>query len=210
MNKSSYGSVTNLLAGVKQGDPAAQQELWDRYMKRLIRIVCTRIVSGKTQHSDAEDIVVRAYQAFLSGVSDNRFQELNDRNDVWQILVMLTRRKAIERHRFDSAKKRGANNVRTESVFADDSHFGVGIEQIADTEPTPEFAALLHDEVLDKLSKLNDTTKRDIIILKMKGLSNSQIADQLKISNRSVQRKLQLIFDIWSKELDVKLDSPLS
>ena len=67
---------------------------------------------------------------------------------------------------------------------------------------------MLHDEVLNKLSKLSDDTKRDIIVLKMKGLSNSDIARQLNISNRSVQRKLQLIFDIWTETPDEGHDKP--
>lgn len=198
MSEPVHGSVTNLLARLKQGDSAAQQEIWDRYMERLIRLVCKRFGSTRTQLSDAEDLVVRAYHAFLDGVCDNRFQKLEDRNDIWQILVMLTHRKAIERHRHDVAKKRGAKQVRTESVFANGTNLGLGIQQIADTEPTPEFAAVLHDEILDKLSKLSDITKREIVVLKMQGLSNSQIAQRLRISNRSVQRKLQLVYDIWT------------
>jgi DNA-directed RNA polymerase specialized sigma24 family protein len=50
------------------------------------------------------------------------------------------------------------------------------------------------------LGRLGDETLRQIAIAKLEGYKNLEIAEQLGLSLRSVQRKLSLIRQTWSEE----------
>ncbi len=62
--------------------------------------------------ADEEDVVLSAFHDFLRGVEEGRFTRLDDREDLWQVLVMLTERKAIGLRRKTQAEKRGGGQVR--------------------------------------------------------------------------------------------------
>lgn len=46
--------------------------------------------------ADEEDVVAVAFASFCRGIAANRFAVLDDRDDLWQVLVVLTERKAVE------------------------------------------------------------------------------------------------------------------
>jgi len=52
------------------------------------------------------------------------------------------------------------------------------------------------------LSKLRDDTLRGIALLRMEGYSNSEISQQLNVSERTIERKLNLIRGDWQKMID--------
>src|SRR5208337_1120128 len=65
-----------------------------------------------------------------------QFPQLNDRDDLWQLLVVVTVRKAIDLVRHEGRPTRGSGRVLVLSDLA-----GPGLEQVLDPEPTPELAA---------------------------------------------------------------------
>jgi DNA-directed RNA polymerase specialized sigma24 family protein len=52
------------------------------------------------------------------------------------------------------------------------------------------------------LASLRDETLRQVAVHRMEGYSNQEIAEALNISLRSVERKLRLIRNEWSHEVD--------
>lgn len=65
-----------------------------------------------------------------------RFSRLDDSSDLWQILVMLAERKAIDEVRRQTAAKRGGDQVRSDSAFTKvgDGASGQRLEQFADSD----------------------------------------------------------------------------
>ena len=57
--------------------------------------------------ADEEDAALDAFNSFLAGVVRGRFPQLNDRDDLWRLLVVLTVRKAIGQRRDLTRQKRG-------------------------------------------------------------------------------------------------------
>ena len=53
------------------------------------------------------------------------------------------------------------------------------------------------------LASLRDDAQREIVRLRLAGHTNEEIAQKLDISVRSVERKLKVIRDAWTKELSV-------
>jgi DNA-directed RNA polymerase specialized sigma24 family protein len=100
-------------------------------------------------------------------------------------------------------QKRGGGRVRGESVFlrADAiEELEVGIQAIADQEPTPDLAVELSEQVQVMLTRLGDDSLREIAVLKLEGFSNEEIADRLQCGLRTVERKLRGIRAIWGEE----------
>ena len=196
-------SVTLWLEQLQEGDSAAAQQLWQRYVERLIRLAHRKLGDLPRRVADEEDVVLSAFNDFLRGVEEGRFTRLDDREDLWQVLVMLTERKAIGLRRKIQAEKRGAGQVRGESALEMDfalSSAAPGIGQLAGCEPTPQFAAQVQEEFSRLYGLLADDTLRQIARGKLEGYTNAELAAQLNLSLRAVERKLQLIRRQWSQE----------
>jgi DNA-directed RNA polymerase specialized sigma24 family protein len=196
-------SVTLWLEQLQAGDSAAAQQLWQRYEERLIRLASRKLGDLPRRMADEDDVVNSAFNDFLRGVEKGRFTRLADREDLWQVLVMLTERKAIGLRRKMQAAKRGAGQVRGESVLEMDfamSSAAPGIGQLAGCEPTAQFAAQVHEEFSRLYGLLADDTLRQIARGKLEGYTNAELGAQLNLSLRAVERKLQLIRRHWSEE----------
>ena len=132
------------------------------------------------------------------------FPDLENRHELWRLLVVITSHKAVDRQRAAKAQKRGGLQVRGDSVFQQggESSASPGFDRFGAPDPTPEFLAALADEHQRLLSALDDDTERQIALWKMEGLLNEEIAQRLGVTRRSVQRKLQRIRLVWSEELN--------
>jgi RNA polymerase sigma factor (sigma-70 family) len=193
-------SVTTWLAHLKTGRTDAAQEIWQRYVERLVRLARRKLGRTPRRAADEEDVVLSAFEGFLKGVEEGRFLRLDDRDDLWQVLVMLTERRAIALRRRELAIKRGGGEVRGESVFArhegNGSHLP-GLDQKSDREASPAFAAEMTEQLRFLLDQLTDQTQRDIALGKLHGKTNKELARDLGISLRAVERKLSMIRDKW-------------
>jgi hypothetical protein len=124
------GSITALIRKLQHGESVAAGGLWERYYEKLIYLARNKLRSSPRRVADEEDVVVTAFDAFLRGVEAKRFPRLDDRSDLWHVLVMLTARKAANQLKHDRRQKRGEGQIRGESVFMskDDQQ---GIDQVA-------------------------------------------------------------------------------
>jgi RNA polymerase sigma factor (sigma-70 family) len=194
-------SVTQWIEQLKAGHSSAAGPLWQRYVERLVRLASNKLGELPRRAADEEDVVLSAFRAFFAGVRDGRFQQLDDRDDLWQVLVMLTERKAIALRRHERAAKRGDARVRGESAFVKpDQSAAAGLDQIADREPTPEFAAEVAENLRELLDRLQDDSQRQVALAKLEGYTNQELAQQLGISLRAVERKLQYIRRTWEQK----------
>ena len=192
-------SVTTWLSQLKAGENEAARRLWEAYFGRLVRLARHKLAATPRRASDEEDVALAAFNSFCGGVRRGHFPRLNDRDDLWQVLVMLTVRKAADEREFHRRQKRGNGRVRGESVFLECSASGNvgGLSQITGREPTPEFAAEVAERLGQLLQALDNESLRSIALLKMEGWSNEEIAQRIGCGLRTVERKLSLIRRIW-------------
>ena len=90
------GSITAWLGELKAGKESAAQKLWERYVTRLVGLARSRLGRTPQAAGDEEDVVQAAFKSFFAGVQNGRFPQLNDRDDLWRLLVVLTERRAID------------------------------------------------------------------------------------------------------------------
>ncbi len=198
------GSITRWIAGVKGGDLAAAQPLWERYFARMVELARARLRSARCRDvaSDEEDAALSAFDSLCAGLARGQFPQLADRDDLWRLLVVLTTRKVQAQARRLLRQKRGGGRVQTASDRADpDSQDDDDLlAQAVGSEPTPEFAAMVAEEYRRLLARLDDDVLRKVAILRMEGFTTEEIADQLACARRTITRQLALIRRILADE----------
>lgn len=193
------GSVTQCLNNLRRGESDAQQLLWDRFLDRLLGLARNRLRGLQDPMTEPDDLASIVFYDFLLGIKKNSFNKVDDRHDLWQVLVMLTNRRAIDRRRKARAKKRDfvSNHViRSNSKQPLDT-----IDTIISRDPRPEEAVILADEIRLRLDSLCDERLVAIAKGKLAGKSHEEIAANLDCSTRSVERKLVIIRRKWGDAL---------
>jgi len=198
------GSITGWLGNLKEGDQAAAQPLWERYFSRLVEVARTKLrrIRRTTADEDEEDAALSAFNSFCAGAARGRFPQLADRDELWRLLVVITARKAMAQANRQGRQKRGGGRVVAEAVLFGHGALGgdgsiVGLEQIAASGPTPEFAAMMAEECRRLLDALDDDSLRQVAVSRMEGYNNDEIAEQLGCARRTVARRLDLIKKTW-------------
>lgn len=196
------GSVTRWVTALKDGDAAAAQPLWERYHRRLVGLAREKLRTARRRAADEEDVVQSAFHSFFQGVAKGRFPQLDDRDNLWRLLVVITARKALDQLAREHAMRRGGGTVQGESRMSpgESGWDAAAIEQVVGDEPTPEFAAQVAEEYERLLDLLGDDSLRRVAVWKMEGLTTHEIAERLDCSRRTVARKLDTIRIIWSQE----------
>src|SRR5262249_51863205 len=154
------GSVTQWLGALQGGDLRAVQPLWERSFARLVRLAQARLRTrrGPGVAEDEEDAALSAFDSFCRASTQGRFPRLDDRDDLWRLLVAITERKATDQVRRARRLKRGGGRVHTESDLA--AGGPAGLDGIAGPEPTPEFAAEFAEEYRRLFEALRDEELR--------------------------------------------------
>jgi RNA polymerase sigma factor (sigma-70 family) len=187
----SSGSVTFWIGRLKAGDAAAAQKLWEAYFRRLVGLARKKLQGVPRRAADEEDVVLSAFDSFCQGVGRDRFPRLQDREDLWQVLVLITARKAIDLRQHEGRAKRGGGAGSAEPAI---------LEQVVGREPTPEFAAQVAEECRHLLEKLGNRELRTLALWKMEGYTTEEIASRLGCVPRTVERKLRVIRSLWGEE----------
>ena len=197
---SSAGSVTHWLHRLPTGDPAAAEHLWQRYFRQLVRLALRKLHGAPRRLADEEDVALSAFDSFFRGAEKGRFPDLNDRDGLWRLLVVMTRRKAAHLKRDECRQKRGGGGVVDQAALAGAAgEEEAGLDWLAGEEPTPEFAAQLAEECERLLGRLGDPGLRSLAVWKMEGYTNEEIAARLGCCLSTVERRLQLIRRLWSE-----------
>lgn len=195
------GTVTRWLEAVELGDDLAAQRLWERYYTGLLRLARAKLTGMAGRSFDEEDVVLNAFETFYRGLQAGRFPHINDRHDLWRLLITLTARNAIDGVRREQRQKRGGGaHIHNEADWhangqSDDAG---GLSAFVGNEPTPEFAIQLAEDLQHRLDQLPDDTLRQICLWKMEGFTNNEIKNRLDCTTRTVERKLELIRKFWT------------
>jgi DNA-directed RNA polymerase specialized sigma24 family protein len=191
-------SVTMWIESLKAGDADAAAKLWRRYFEALVRLARDRLRRAPRAVADEEDAALDAFDSFVRGVARGRYPQLDDRDDLWRLLVIITERKALDQAQHERRQKRGGGRVIGMTGPGDAIHPGGASALIADAMPTPEFAAMIADECRSLLGKLRDDSLRQVALLRMEGYNNEEVADRLGCSLRTIARKIELIRRSWT------------
>ena len=194
-------SVTTWIEQLKAGDAAAAAPLWQGYFRRLVGLARQRLGAAPRGVADEEDVALSAFASFCRAAAQGRFPRLDDRDDLWQVLMMLTARKAINLIERECSQKRGGKRVpRAARVGTPGGSEADELAALPAPGPTPEFAAEVAEECRRRLEALGDDQLRGVVVDKMEGYTNQEIAARRGWSLGKVERKLRLIRKTWEQE----------
>ncbi len=189
--------VAQWLKRIHGVDEEFAQAIWELYFQKLVKLARYKLGSLPRRDEDEEDAALSAMDSFLQGARDGRFPQLNDRDDLWRLLVAITVRKVTARRRRFFADKRGGGDVRGESAFHTVPNGSRGIDQVLGTEPSDQLADQMMKTCDELLGKLRDPQLKTLALYKMESYTNEEIATLTGCSLRTVHRRLGKIRRLW-------------
>lgn len=178
--------ITVWLNQVKDGDREAVRQLLEHYFQRLVQLASARLRGRPQLAAYDEDVALSAFKSLCLGAEQGRFARLDNRDDLWRLLAVLTVRKAIDLTR----------RAQHRAPLAE-----AEISEVLCAEPTPAMTAEIAEEIDRLLQRLGDADLQQIALWKVQGYTHEEIATQLGCVVRTVERKLHRIKLIWEDEL---------
>ncbi len=197
---SPQGSVTMLTEQLRHVDARvrndAARQIWKRYFPPLLDLARRHLSPKIRRRQDEEDVLQNMYFSFCRRQQAGKFERLDNRDDLWRMLVMMTLRKTRKIARNEQRRRRDYRREEALSPGANDESANWMFEQMDTSTPTPDEAAALAEELHRRLEAL-DPPVREIAALRLSGHSTAEIAERLGCSTRNVERRLRLIRETW-------------
>lgn len=188
-------SISRWIEELRDGDDRAAEDIWHQYFEQLVRLAGRRLGSLPRRVADEEDIALSALNSVILGVRNQKFPGLDDRTDLWKLLVLVTTRKVIARRRRHFAAKRHDSKLVPDLDSADAA---TRLSEVLGREPSPAFAAEFAEELHVLLTALPDDEFREVARLRMDGYTNREIAERLGWYEVKVERRMRIIRKCWT------------
>jgi len=203
------GSITRWIADLEIGRAdEAQQALWQRYFHRLVGLARRKLGETPRAAADEEDVATAALHSFFTGMAAGRFPELHDGDGLWPLLAKITAHKALDQQRHLLAEKRGGGRVRGDSIMGGPSgSFENWPAAFVEDELGPDLLVSMSEQCEQLMAMLADDQLRHIARRKLEAYSNREVAAELGVIERTVERRLQLIRSLWSEKLSKNAES---
>lgn len=194
------GSITKAVEGLRCNDASSTQILWERFFAKLCNFAESKIYKRHRRLLDADEIATNAFMALVEGVRAKRFERVRNRDELWQMLVLIAARQTINAQKRIERAKRGAGKVQDSSAFGE---HGIGsVVDFVKRDLDPDIALQLQDLSDQLLSQLPGDDLKRIALLRMAGYSNAEIAQILEVSERTIERKLAAVRRYWTAYLE--------
>jgi DNA-directed RNA polymerase specialized sigma24 family protein len=180
--------IRPLISLVRSGDQDAAEVVFDRYAQQLARLAERHLSRRVAQRVDGDDVTQSVFRTFFRRTEDGEFQ-IRSSDQLWKLLVTITIRKAQMQGRRHGAGKRDA------TLEANDS---VALLAAMGREPGPDEARILDDEIERVLRTVPDHQRdlyRQVLELKLAGHSNREVAGQLNLQPRYIDRMIERLQD---------------
>lgn len=205
MASEAEGSVTQFFRHLSEQDESAVRQLWDRFFPRLLGLA-RKTLSGRAQRvNDAEDAVQSAFFSFWNRAIRGDLGDVNNRDELWNLLGVITVRKALNQSKHEAAQKRGGGRVALASELAesfDGQTDATQLQNVYASMPTHEVDIIFEEMLLS----LNDEL-RGIALLRLMEYQIAEIASLFECTERTIHRKIQLIKIKWQDDGSVRQDS---
>ena len=186
------GPVSRLLKEVQFGDQTAAKRIHERYANQLTLLAGQRLGQRFRSKIAPEDIVQSVFGTFFRRHSNGDFDCANW-NDLWALLAKITVNKCLVKiSRLTTAKR----DVNRESASADSQPIA---NQCFDDQPSAH-EIVVFNETLEQLLDRIPTLWGEIVFLRLQGMSNFEISEQLGCSERTVYRNINRVKQILEDE----------
>ena len=196
------GSVTQWLQDLRTGDDEAASKLWSRYFHDMAR-AAERRLGNSVAAFDGEDIALSAFHAFCEAIQQGRYEGLSRRTGLWSLLAAVTLRKASDHLKVEGADRRGGGRSNDRALQG-----GVELDTLPGRFSDPQFLAMMSDQCRRLLDLLDDQELEKVALCRLDGYNDSEIAQRLGYSRRTIQRMLTVIRKHWKNEMEQRTSAP--
>lgn len=189
--------IQSRLRRVRQGDQEAAADLWDRFFPPLAAFAAAQFRKAKAPSVDGEDAALSALAAVLQQGKQDILENVTGHDEFWRLLSRITRRKVIDRIRRQRRHKRGGNRSVSESAAG-----LLGLDSLAATGPTPDLIVMVDEQVELLLEALPNDEVREIVLAKLEGATNKEVAKLRRCSLSTVERRLRIARQFWLSSND--------
>jgi DNA-directed RNA polymerase specialized sigma24 family protein len=190
-------SITLWFDQLKRGNQDAAKQLWDRLFERLVVYARKQMQGLNRRVADEEDIAIGVMSALCGAADRNELPSIHNREDLWRMLLCWTRHDILDQRRYQERQKRGG--TCHETIHTYDESNNNPLDQLVSSTPPSDVLQEMGEQYAALLQRLPDERLRNIAIAKMHGHSHEEIAVQLSVSVRTIERKLNLIRGYWSQ-----------
>ena len=178
------------IVGVNQ---SWSEVVWNKYFERLLRFAKKQMRGMPKIASDEEDITLSVLKSVCLSAREDK-QSVPDADSIWGLLVLICKRKIANQYAYQRRIKRDAS--RSESLFSSPAL----LQQLESREIHPEVLLQFNERVDELFQSLEHETLKQVAMLKVQGYTNQEIAVRLECSLSTIERKLRLIRELWSRE----------
>lgn len=190
MEPADPGKVTALLKAWVGGNSDAQSELIPLVYNELHRLA--RYYRRKSGGGDTIQTTVLVHEAYLRLLNIDEI-DWHDRAHFFAVAAQLMRRILVDTARASGAAKRGGRDKRVADV---------ALEDIPAPESNRAAELLAVDDALKRLAEIDPRRSRVVELRVFGGLTHSEIAEILRISEQSVMRDWRLAKAWMLRELN--------
>lgn len=187
-------SVSLLIQQLKEGDDAALARLYERYSAAAVARARRRFQQAGLPQLDEDAVANDAFWGLHRAVRAGRTPNLENRRQFLALLATIVACKAVNEIKRARAGVRDVEREQTGSVL---------MQLVEDDSTKPDQQAALHD-CYDCFVQALPEPLRPFAELYLAGLTHKQIADELGVVERTVERKIPLILSRW-RELAPRL-----
>lgn len=183
-------AFTQLINLLRDGDLVTARRFWEQFVPRLLGLARRTLAGHPRLNGFADDVVQSVFGSFFRRMRGQQFA-FHDRDDVWNLLAVMTVRKARQTIRRENADKRGGGRIVNQADVSTTSPS----ELVDPSQLGPEFDLHAEEMLIGLPEEL-----RTVAVLRLMGHTNPEIARHLDWTVRKVERKLQLIRLTWETD----------
>jgi RNA polymerase sigma-70 factor (ECF subfamily) len=194
---SSVGSLTRYVHELRSPDGRARDEaariIWERFAPRLKLLVRRHLDNRIFRREDEHDVLQSMFASFCAGQCRGSKAPAS-REELWKLLVRITMCKVVNTAHRHLAERRDIRRERGEPRAGPDDHRFPHwmLDHVARSQPSAEERIAVVEEV-QRLLQILPEDLRQILVWRLEGFTNAEIAGMIGRTVRSVELKLQLI-----------------
>jgi DNA-directed RNA polymerase specialized sigma24 family protein len=195
---SSIGSLTLCVQRLRSADTRERDDaariIWERFSSRLQSLVRRHLDNRIRCREDEQDVLLSMYANFCADQFEGKPPPAS-REELWKLLVRITMCKVVNTANRHLAARRDVRRERSlgRERDADAARFPRWmLEHVDKSQPSPEEQVIVLDELHRLLHDLPDEL-RQIVLWKLDGYTNAEIACMIGRTVRCVELKMQLI-----------------
>ena len=195
MSDSSDRTLSSFFVSIRRSPELQIEDVFGEYYPRLLGLAKKSLAGANLRMSDADDVVQSVFRTFWQRADAGGGLSQETTGSLWNLLAVITVRKARRHVRHERAQKRGEGRVTDEQGLPGNDQGQLQLAEAAMHCDSPTLDASI-EELIGGL----DEELRVFAILKLMQYTDAEAADIMECTERTVRRKVQLIRRSWKDD----------